>query len=409
MQYPIHIFYGPKLADLLPGDLQQWLQPLMHYTTQQPITGKVAGLDGVLLDFNVGLRLQIPEGNWQVKIRDGLSGIVFFDDTVSKVCLVSAEKFFVPWEITLSLEGRIVFQHQFSPEGQNIYCRFASGGLGDHIALFPYMEAFRRFHDCQVFCSVAPYLQELVELYYPEIVCVKEQPPEDIYATYYLAPSFNPLITPEEMRTVPMEFYGRELLGLPWAKKRIYTPTKPRQIQAPYVCIAVQASNTAKAWLNPQGWSEVVRHLKNLGYRVLCIDKNREEASHGHIVRIPQEAEDFTGNLPLSERVNLLAYADFFIGLSSGLAWLAWTTDIPVILIGGIVATWFEFATPYRVINRLVCHGCHNDTHIPWPTFETCPHHKGTPRAYECSKQISAKQVIEVIERIRAQNGRVAK
>ena len=405
MKYPMRIFCGPKLASLSQDDLKYYLSPLMQTAAEYPLTGSVENLDGVMLDFNAGLRLQIPAGNWHVKICDGNSDLVFLDDDFSEILLVSAEKFFVAWEIILYLDGNEVFHHHFSAAGQNVYFRFVSGGMGDHISLFPYVEEFRRIHNCQAYCSVAPYLRELIELYYPDIVCHSDEHLEDSYATYYLTPSFNPTITPEEIRTVPMEYFGRELLGVHEVPKRIYHPTKPRAILEPYVCIAVQSSGTFKSWLNPTGWSEVVRYLKQLGYRVLCIDQNREETNHGRTIRMPEEVEDFTGNLPLSERINLLAYADFFIGLASGLSWLAWATDIPVIIVSGITAPWCEFATPYRVVNRLVCHGCHNDVRLPWPAYETCPYHKNTPRVYECSKEISAKQVIDMIGKIRNQGG----
>ena len=272
--------------------------------------------------------------------------------------------------------------------------------MGDHISLFPYIEKFRIEYECNVSCTVADYLRGLLELYYPEVECLKMLS-DDTYATYYMGPSFNPLLTSEKFITVPMELYGREILQLGPAKKIIYKPTKPRQIEEPYVCIAVQTSTTVKTWLNPIGWNEVVAYLKNLGYRVLCIDKNLEETDHGMTVRKPEQAEDYTGDIPLSERVNLLAYSNFFIGCGSGLSWLAWACDIPVILISGITAPWCEFSTPYRIYNRLVCHGCHNWTNIPnWLDYEKCPKYGGTERAYECSKKISSQQVMEAIEDI---------
>ena len=100
------------------------------------------------------------------------------------------------------------------------------------------------------------------------------------------------------------------------------------------------------------------------------------------------------------QRINLLAYSDFFIGLSSGLSWLAWAADVPVVLISGISAPNFEFATPYRVLNRLVCFGCLNDINLAWPSFESCPRHKGTARAFECSRNISPRLVINAVNRL---------
>ena len=205
----------------------------------------------------------------------------------------------------------------------------------------------------------------------------------------------------EDFRSIPMEQLGREILNLPQAEKVIYKPTKPRQIQEKYVCIAVQTSATFKTWLNPTGWYEVIEYLKSLGYRVLCIDKNAEEHDHGIKITKPKNAENFTGDIPLIDRVNLLTYADFFIGCGSGLSWLAWACDIPVILISGITASWCEFQTPYRIYNRLTCHGCHNWTNINWGEYETCPKFGGTERAYECSTKISSQQVIEAIDNLR--------
>jgi len=201
------------------------------------------------------------------------------------------------------------------------------------------------------------------------------------------------------MRIVPMEKQGQYIFGLT-AEKIIYHPTKPRQIQEPYVYISVQTSSTVKTWLNPNGWSAVIDYLKSLGYRVLCIDKDVEQTDHDLTVKMPEGAEDFTGNVPLSERVNLLAYADFFIGFSSGLSWLAWAANCPAILISGITPPWYEFSTPYRIVNRLVCFGCHCDTTITWGKWEYCPNFAGTDRAYECSKKISARQVINAINQL---------
>ena len=293
-----------------------------------------------------------------------------------------------------------MFAHKFDATGLLVHFNFLPSGMGDRFVLFPYMEEFRKKWRCRVSCEVEPYLQEIIQLYFPEVEC--SAAPPDSYATYFLAMGFNSLFYPEEMRKVPMEKFGQQVFGLTHAEKIIYRPTKPRQISEPYVCIAVQASSTIKSWLNPNGWPVVVDYLKHLGYRVLCIDKNVEQNDHGFTVRMPDGAENFTGDLPLSERVNLLAYAEFFIGLGSGLSWLAWAANCPVILISGITAYWFEFPTPYRIVNRLVCHGCHNDINIPWDNFQYCPRHAGTDRAYECSRKISARQVISAIDQLLA-------
>ena len=113
---------------------------------------------------------------------------------------------------------------------------------------------------------------------------------------------------------------------------------------------------------------------------------------------MPDNAEDFTGDFSIMERANMLYHAEFFIGLSSGLAWLADAVNCPVVMIAGFSQDWFEFYTPYRVANRLVCNGCFNDVRVSFLTV--CPYQKGTSRELECQKKIYPAQVIDAINRL---------
>ncbi len=91
--------------------------------------------------------------------------------------------------------------------------------------------------------------------------------------------------------------------------------------------------------------------------------------------RIPQGAEDETGDKPLAERIRYLRHAAFFVGLSSGLSWLAWATGIPVVMISGFTHPINEFHTPYRVINYSACNSCWNDPRIRFDHYDFlyCP------------------------------------
>ena len=323
-------------------------------------------------------------------------------EDLSSIVLISKEKFYVEWEIALWLNGEPIFYHQFDPRGARVHFLFMKA-IGDNVALLPYVEQFRRTFDCKVSCTMPPHMRELVRLYYPDIELTDDLP-EDSYATFYMAAWSNmPFAASHDFRMVPLEYLGKTILCTPLIEqpsKVIFKPTKPRSIEGKYVCIGVQASTPTKSWLNPDGWDQVVEYLKSIGYRVLCIDRDRKCSEHGVTVEMPEGAEDLTGGYTLLDRINQLAYADFFIGISSGLSWLAWSVDIPVIMINGITEPWHEFNTPYHVSNPLVCHGCLNDMRVDFNAVNRCVSYKNADRKYECSKAISACQVINAIDRL---------
>ena len=104
----------------------------------------------------------------------------------------------------------------------------------------------------------------------------------------------------------------------------------------------------------------------------------------------------------LVERARWIKHAEFFVGLSSGLSWLAWATGTPVVMISGLHASDNEFDTPYRVINYHACNSCWNDPHHRFDhnDFLWCPRHKNTPRQFECTRLITVDHVKAIIQRI---------
>lgn len=176
---------------------------------------------------------------------------------------------------------------------------------------------------------------------------------------------------------------------------------KPKK---PYVCIASSASSFYKRWLNKDGWVKVIDYLKSIGYDVYDIDKfNMEQYNSLIIAGIPPNAIDDTGNIPIHKRVERIINADFFIGLGSGLSWVAWLCDIPIVLISGFSKPKSEFYTPYRVINYNVCNGCWNELNHDWKANSCCPIY-GNNLNHEkfliCSFAIRSESVIKTINKI---------
>ena len=100
--------------------------------------------------------------------------------------------------------------------------------------------------------------------------------------------------------------------------------------------------------------------------------------------------------------VTWLNSCEFFIGIGSGVSWLAWALNKKVVLISGFSKALAEFHTPYRVINEDVCNGCWNDKDHKFDKgdWNWCPEHKNTDKHFECSKEISFETVKEKIDLI---------
>jgi len=89
-----------------------------------------------------------------------------------------------------------------------------------------------------------------------------------------------------------------------------------------------------------------------------------------------------------------------FIGLGSGLSWVAWALDVKTIVISGFSEPYTEFSSGIRLFNNdpLVCSGCFNRHRLDAGDWEWCPDHKNTDRQFECTKTITPATVIEAVD-----------
>ncbi|MDX7624392.1 autotransporter strand-loop-strand O-heptosyltransferase [Enterobacter bugandensis] len=368
-----------------------------------------AGPEGILFDFNYGARVYLPEGKWHVILMDDDSGNILFSCDSEGGWVTSNKKYYVRFRIQVFRQGETqpVLDETLNMKDKPVVIFFPTGTLGDLLGWFHYAERFRQLHRCQLECVMGQEIIDLLSAQYPEISFSTKDAlrTANPYASWYIGLFFKGDTShqPVDFRKVGFHRNAGYILGV---DPRECAPRlkldAERKIAEPYVCIAVQSTTQAKYWNNGHGWAEVVAHLKSLGYRVLCIDR---QAHHGQGFvwnHIPHGAEDFTGNIPLQERVDLLRHASFFVGLASGLSWLAWAAGIPVVLISGFSLPNSEFYTPWRVFSSHGCNGCWDDTSVDFDhqDFLWCPHHRDTPRQYECTRLITGWQVNAMVDRL---------
>ena len=376
------------------------------------------GPKGLRFDFNDGCRVVLPDGDgsWRLRLSDLDTGNILYETELKAGRVNSSKRYFVRFRVEVWHDGEVVLSHDYSAAGHDILIQLPVGTLGDPMGWFPYAVKFQERHRCRLSCAISDKLIPLFRDAYPDITFLPHEAVDTAryYATYSIGLFFDDkdfVHQPCDFRHVGLHRTAGYILGVDPSETapRIALVDDTRPIAEPYVCIATQSTTQSKYWNNPNGWREIVRFLKDAGYRVVCVD---QKPTHGHGLvwnHIPHGVEDETGDKPLTERARYIKHAAFFIGLSSGLSWLAWATGTPVVLISGFTHPTNEFDTPYRVINYHACNGCWNDTRIRFDhkDFLWCPRHKDTPRQFECTRLITADQVKAAIQAIPAFRNRV--
>ena len=372
---------------------------------------------GVRYDFNQGARVVLPERkegepSWKVRLRDLDSGNILFESENRGATVASAKRFFVRFRIEVHEGETKVLDHEYDCRDREVIVQFPIGTLGDTMAWFPYAARFGQVHGCRLICAMSGLIIPLLKDAYPEITfvtheeMVEQKLVERAYATYSMGLFFDDkdcLWQPTDFRHVGLHKTAAYILGVDPKEEapRIHVPDDFRPIPEPYVCVAVQSSSGCKMWNNPTGWRELVAHLKQRGYRVVCIDQKPVHGSGLLYTHIPHGVEDETGDRPLIERARWLRHASAYVGLSSGLAWLAWAAGTPAVVVSGFTHPTNEFETPYRVINWHTCNACWNDPkeRFDHKDFMWCPRHQNTPRHFECTRLITGHAVKAAVDR----------
>jgi len=366
--------------------------------------------------------------------------VMFYDDDTNEIVYESnvkinhwtrsSRKYFTNWRIEVWTEGHKIRETKMDLENKEVCVMFSTSTLGDTISWVAYAEEFRKKHKCNLtlHCSFSNIFKES----YPEIDFIERDvwvwgviEEERWYATFSVIYGITvedqknqvmrmqrnfekkrgPLYVdgynimdefknPRHPHSIPLASIGSDALGL--EDKEIRTLIKnpnplERPIKEKYVCISEFASAEGlKLWNNKIGWQTLVDSLQSRGFKVVSISKEKSNLN-GVIKR--------NGPINLEERIWYLHHCEFFIGVSSGLSWLAWACGKKVVMISGATMDFNEFKEDnIRIINKESCHGCWNsDDHMnKFACFHAsfCPENKN----FECTRKISPSLVIQKME-----------
>lgn len=313
----------------------------------------------------------------------------------------TAKKYFINWKIQVYDGLKLIFEHKLDFKNKKVFVELCSSSLGDTLAWFPAIDEFQKKHGCEVYCST--FLNGLFKQNYSNLKFVNPGDGVDnIYAHYRVgwfyddSGNVNFDMNPYDFKKFTLQETAFQVLGIPFKETRphLNVPKIPKKKQ---VCIGIHSTAQAKYWNNESGWQSVVDYLNSKNYKVMLITKEHN-GWMGNVVL--SGVEDKTGNYSLSERIEQLAESELFIGLGSGLSWLAWAVGINTVLISGFSEKYSEFTATERVINEKVCHGCFNNVRLDPSDWNWCPSFKNTDKQFLCTKSISVNQVIDSINNI---------
>jgi len=352
------------------------------------------------------------EKQYKVVFTDQDTQTILHDTTISTNMWTRTNiKYFINWLVQVydASNNELVFEHKYNPEGKRVYIHMDSSAIGDTLAWFPYVDEFRKKWNCHVITSTFHNDWFIDE--YPELEFITPGVEVfDLYAMYGVGWHYesdavvNYSKVPRDFKALNLQQTSTDILGLEYTeiKPKIKLPQEPSPLKEKYVVIAPHASAHAKYWNYPRGWQTVIDYLNKQGYKVVMItqepwgDKWHDSKLGGTLKGIINKTGDFS----LEERINQIKHADAFIGVGSGLSWLAWATGTPVILISGFSEPHTEF-TCERVFPKRsnVCTGCFNREWLNPGDWEWCPDHKGTLRQFECTKNITPNMVISALQK----------
>jgi autotransporter strand-loop-strand O-heptosyltransferase len=341
------------------------------------------------------------ENKLNIKYYDDKNEISYQNELSINSWVKLNKEYFIKWRTTVEENGEIIYDETLNLKDKRVYISFGSKSLGDTIAWIPYCEVFRKKHGCKLIVST--FLNSLFKDQYPDIEFVEPgDSVPNIHAQYRLGwyytseGVYDNNKHPNDFKKIPLQKTATDILGLDYEEVRpiLKLPDTPKKKK---VGIGFHSTAQSKYWNNPDGWQAVIDHLNNLGYECMIYSKEGDGYMNNNY---PEGVTTFNGG-NLQEVIDDLSECEFFIGLGSGLSWLAWACKLPVVLISGFSEKWAETKLDtYRVINESVCHGCFNSDRLDAGDWNWCPLHKNTDRMFECTKQISSDMVIKEINKI---------
>lgn len=377
---------------------EQLYKLVMHKEIKQQTHSKYE----IITNFIDGAYLEIKgfsNSNFKVQFLDGDNKVVYESNIECNCWVKTNRQYYTDYTVRVweddGVFNVLVYDEVLSLENKKVMISFDSSSLGDTLAWMPYCDEFQRKHKCEL--VVSTFKNFLFKDEYSNIKFVEPNTREnDLYAKYNLGWYYNSDKEPILPSTIPLQQTATNILGLEFKE------IKPRVVfnfdlarkyhDAPkYITIAPDSTAGCKEW-SLENWQEVVNYYIERGYDVVNVSMDSK-----YDLRNVITYKDYS----LEVTMNLIRFSEVFLGLSSGLSWLAYSLSTHVVMIANFTERSHEFQNGVtRLTNNNVCNGCWNNKNFRFSRsdWDWCPIWKGYDRQFECQKGITPKNVIKAVD-----------
>ena len=280
-----------------------------------------------------------------------------------------------------------------------------STSLGDTIGVMPCIEKFILNTTDNVLVKTNPRYNFLFSKSYPMVKFFEE------------GMEFDKQITLDYNFNLPLQTgFANQLGFMDWeyVQPKVDVPDSERPIKGKYVTISIHSTSQLKYWNHPLGvksqplspnWNDLCGLLRKNGLTPVIVERDEMFGIPPYRNGMPNKANKKI-DLSIDETINYIQHSEFFIGLSSGISWLAHAMDKKVAMISNFSEDWHEFnlsSENYkRITNKSVCNGCWNrinkDFSFVAGDWYWCPKHRDTERQFECHTSITPEMVFDKIK-----------
>lgn len=288
---------------------------------------------------------------------------------------------------------------------KNIKIKLNSVALGDTIACLGAIEFYQKFYaPIDITFDCTDWLWPFFKPSYPEINFESVESPD---------------LTLEYLFDMPIQAgFAYQLFNIPenykkdfqwnFVEPRMTFEIKGRPYQKKYYTFGLHSTAQIKYWnaggrhlqqFSPR-WQRLSGLLNDKGYVGVMVDKHYGFGTSPHWNEPPHNVMKRIGN-EFEDVLNTIYHSEFFIGLSSGLSWVARALGKKSVMIAPFVSDINEFgSTNENHIRMQSPAGCTNCWDKLGTTFDRgdwywCPNHKDTPREFECSALITPDMVVQ--------------